>query len=427
MDGIVSMQSFDCVHAANILCIAYGSLPASLFRDDLAGDSPEPHHVIPVIATGSSDKTVRLMHAFSGKFLANIFVGFSPLSIDFHPSCSSKYCTSDESSSQIASTFLPILLVAGMDGSHHILNVATGESLSSWKDHTKYIVHARFSPDAKWIATASYDRSVNLYKAKEGEATSFEWMRRLTFPGCVESLAFIPTTTIAIPTTTASTLIVGSRDDHHLHFIQMRDEEITSTKMNMNQNNDSWVSFVPMDISVDPLGRHVAVYTDASSGRIAIFALPKDIVSEAASKSVEGGNTCNNTTTALGDVDSKISLLKPFSSREKAAGPAALQKSTRLRLVTELFGLDADAYSRPKCMWSPSEPNVLFATSDDGAVIAFNVARNVQRRLEGHTKAVRALASGTVDGFDILFSISFDLSVRVWASEEAKKNKLIQS
>ncbi len=49
-----------------------------------------------------------------------------------------------------------------MDGSVAILDAETGAVLATAKPHTKYLVHAQWSPDGGHIATASYDQTMAL-------------------------------------------------------------------------------------------------------------------------------------------------------------------------------------------------------------------------------------------------------------------------
>lgn len=36
--------------------------------------------------------------------------------------------------------------------------------VTTFKDHSKYVVAVKFSSDGRYLATASHDKSVNLYK-----------------------------------------------------------------------------------------------------------------------------------------------------------------------------------------------------------------------------------------------------------------------
>ncbi|KAJ3045153.1 hypothetical protein HK097_001276, partial [Rhizophlyctis rosea] len=293
------------VHHANILTVTSRTVPTSLFPTLDPSTSPTTH----VILTGSTDKTARITDAKTGALLSRLDHHKSAiLAVDFHPQN-------------------PLnVLTAGMDGAAHIVNIQTGEPLQSFHDHTKYIVRAQFSPfdNGLWLVTASYDRTVQIYKQIPSSSSSptptYQKYHTVTLPGAIESFCFLPPHP---PTHPHITLVLGSRDDHRLHHIDLDPSAPTPTSLktyttNMNQNGDSWVSFVPMDLSPSPSGNFLAVYTDSKAGRIIIFASRSD------------------------------------------------------RQVRNLYGTVADGFSRPRIGWD-KRGRVVVATSDDRQIYLFDV------------------------------------------------------
>jgi WD40 repeat protein len=54
-----------------------------------------------------------------------------------------------------------------MDGHHAIVDIAGDqdkEAVTIFKDHTKYVVCIKWSPDGCFLATVSHDKTINLYK-----------------------------------------------------------------------------------------------------------------------------------------------------------------------------------------------------------------------------------------------------------------------
>lgn len=51
-----------------------------------------------------------------------------------------------------------------MGGEVAVLDIKTGAVLSSMKAHQKYVVAVRWSPDGRYLATASYDQSLTIHK-----------------------------------------------------------------------------------------------------------------------------------------------------------------------------------------------------------------------------------------------------------------------
>ncbi|KAJ3063228.1 hypothetical protein HK102_008536, partial [Quaeritorhiza haematococci] len=287
------LKELSNIHTGNILCVRCCTLPTSLwpahFNNDNNNSSDAVEDTFQAVITSSSDKSIRISDATTGSLitiLPNFGAAFSGsiggraaavaaiLAIDIHP------------------TLPHILLVSGMDGAHHIVDLRTLEPAQSFRDHKKYVVRAQFSPfdDGEWFATGSHDRTVHIYRRTtttttedamntEDDDTSlpdtprYEKVHTLTFRGPVESMCFLPPLD---PNTSdpTSTLVVGTRDDNYLHYIDLTTSgpaPFPHTRINMNTNNDDWVSFTPMHLSPSPSGHHLACFTDSQSGRIIIF------------------------------------------------------------------------------------------------------------------------------------------------------------
>jgi WD40 repeat protein/serine/threonine protein kinase len=57
----------------------------------------------------------------------------------------------------------------GGDAVARVWDAQTGKELLTLKGHTKAVLHAIFSPDGKWLATTSFDKTVKVWDAKTGE------------------------------------------------------------------------------------------------------------------------------------------------------------------------------------------------------------------------------------------------------------------
>ncbi|KAH6572128.1 hypothetical protein BASA50_001118 [Batrachochytrium salamandrivorans] len=243
-------QIYFGIHDANILCVAAVCLPVSSFPD-----LPFQTESFAGILTGSTDQSLRLSEADSGRVIAVLsHQNSSVLSIAPYP-CNNL-----------------IVATTGMDGALHLVNMASQKVLCSWNDHTKYATCSAFSSNGEWLVSGSYDYTINIYRRNSPDATGsdlgFTKRNSISFVGTVESICFLPSDL----STALSTLIVGVRDNHNLLYIDLDDSETFKvTPVNMNANGDAWVSFVPVHISPSPSGHHVAVYTDAKAGRIIIY------------------------------------------------------------------------------------------------------------------------------------------------------------
>ncbi|KAI8923067.1 WD40-repeat-containing domain protein, partial [Entophlyctis helioformis] len=226
--------------------------------------------------------------------------------------------------------------------------------------------------DGLWLATASHDRSLNLYcNTGTVAAPVFTRYRSMPFKGVVESMCFLPSSSSASSSASASTcthtLVAGIRDDNYLHYIDLAgDSEPAVTRVNLNANNDDWVSFTPLCLAPSPSGSHLLVYTDAKAGRLIIY------------------------------------------------------QTRTSRVVRNLWGVEADGMSQPSAVWSPSGRHV-FASSEDGAVVVYDAGDGRRLgRLEGHEGVIRSMVFDAEE--HAVVTCSYDLTVRVWPMSSSTDN-----
>ncbi|KAJ1341235.1 hypothetical protein BSLG_004170 [Batrachochytrium salamandrivorans] len=247
----LAMQASILAFMMPIFCV----WPLSVYQCQASPDLPFQTESFAGILTGSTDQSLRLSEADSGRVIAVLsHQNSSVLSIAPYP-CNNL-----------------IVATTGMDGALHLVNMASQKVLCSWNDHTKYATCSAFSSNGEWLVSGSYDYTINIYRRNSPDATGsdlgFTKRNSISFVGTVESICFLPSDL----STAFSTLIVGVRDNHNLLYIDLDDSETFKvTPVNMNANGDAWVSFVPVHISPSPSGHHVAVYTDAKAGRIIIY------------------------------------------------------------------------------------------------------------------------------------------------------------
>lgn len=359
-DGVFPNQEFkvlEDVHVNNIISVRSQTLPSELFPGSAENGKP----FFKAVITGAADKTVRVSEAESGKLLTILSdFGAAVLSMDFCPSH-------------------PTLLVtSSMDGSHQTVDLETQAVVQRWKDHRKYVTRVGFSLDGEYLVSASYDKTCNIYRREAGtgdgkmlptfdgahdsSAPRYKKVKTITFIGAVESICFLPSPPMSQSNPEGkvySTLVVGSRDDNYLNYIDLIEEEdFPHLRYNVNSNGDDWVSFTPMDLQPSPTGSHVLCFTDQKSGRMIIF-------------------------------------------RARSAGQAK-----------NIYGTENDGFSQPRCAWS-ADGRYIFATSDDFRIWVFEVAsgRNVGQ-LIGHTGIVRDICYDT--DLSAVVSCSFDKTVRMW-------------
>ena len=59
------------------------------------------------------------------------------------------------------------MATGSQDKTARVWEVASGKTLRTIKDHVDFVTAVAYSPDGKWLATGSGDRSVKLYNAAD--------------------------------------------------------------------------------------------------------------------------------------------------------------------------------------------------------------------------------------------------------------------
>ncbi|CAI8053608.1 Transcription initiation factor TFIID subunit 5 [Geodia barretti] len=117
-----------------------------------------------------------------------------------------------------------------MDRLAFILDLSKADEdmvIQKFESHTKYVVRVLWSSSGNFFITASYDKTICVYKLRNDEVELYDIIQKLHFKGVIESLAFCK-----------------------------------CRQMNMNSIGDDYVSFVPMHISFGPNGHFMLISTD---------------------------------------------------------------------------------------------------------------------------------------------------------------------
>jgi len=350
-------ETFSQIHTSNILSIRSQTLLIRNFNDG------EYHFSeIPTIITGSADKSIRLTSLLTGdtfNICSNIHKG-GILCLDFHP------------------IYKNLMLTGSMDSTCTLIDANTLNVVQTFKDHTKYVVRAKFSIDGNKIVTASYDHTINFYEIENGginpilSSTSprtpltptllpkYNKIHSITFGGNIESMCFLPDNQY---------LIVGIRGDNYLHYINLIN--FSDKKYNMNSNGDYWVSFTPMDISPSPHnhGKYLLVSTDDENGRIILF---------------------------------------------------RTHSSQQIYNFYDLENIPDRELTNPRHCWHPNG-KYFFAFGIDSCIRIFDVAsKSIVHKLEGHKDMIRGLWFD--QDRDLLISCGFDKTVKIWSADVSHNN-----
>ncbi|KAF9427900.1 hypothetical protein BGZ94_003898 [Podila epigama] len=342
------------IHSVNIIVARTASVCVKPTWQDLEKDPDMLSKRVPALVTAAVDRTVKftLLDQPHGDDLpGDVFQIQQPhegvvLDMDFHLH------------------HPQLMLTSSMDKTAVLTNTLTGQEHQKFKDHSKFVIRAKFALDGAMFITASHDRTVNFYRQdltsmqNPDHLPNYSLDKTLTFKGAVEALCVLPMSNNRSPT-----VVIGTRDDNYLHYIDLT--TYTTVRYNMNVNKDDWVSFTPMDISASPHndGAYLLVSTDAPTGRQILFR-----------------------------TDSALQLFN-------------------------YYGVPTDGFSTPRHVWE-KHGKYFYVTGNDNKIYCFDVGtQKIVGTLDGHKAVVRSLFMDNEQ--NTLISCSFDKTVRSWVNSSA--------
>ncbi|KAG5463098.1 MAG: WD40-repeat-containing domain protein [Olpidium bornovanus] len=381
--------AFEDIHNTNVIIVRTHELefPATfLDRGGAGGEEAqgeeEGKRTRRVVVSAAADRTVKLSAAEDGEVLSICDHHRGPvLCLDFHPE------------------HARLMATGSMDSSVALVDAATGRVMQRMRDHTKYVSRLAFTPGAaEHLVTGSYDGTLVVYRrvasfAPAGEDLvernwadaaeagivpagwpAYRMAHRFKFKGRIDALAVLPRS--------PNTVVVGVRDDNYLHYINL--DALEDVKVNMNVNDDDWVSFSAVDISPSPSGEYVLVTTSAPTGRLILFETHT-------SRQVRN-------------------FYDPWLCSASAPGDVA------------------NELGQPRSLWHPSGRYV-YSTAGGMVIRVFSVASTeCVAELSGHKGVVRALwyqSDGGGRSGDRLVSCGFDKTIRYWDTEDAEDEEMV--
>jgi len=217
--------NFDKLHANNVVTVKFNPHDPNMFASGGATSQI-------VLSTLEGEVTKTLESAGSGALLY----------VDFHP------------------TDPRLLLNSWMDGSHAINNIEDGSVVQGFKDHTKFLTKAIWSPCGQLFATCSHDYSVKLYRVDEEGHWALSGQH--VFNAVVESICFGP-----------GALAVAVREDYRIHYIDL-ETNLVSFQSTSNIAGDTHVWCSVLDISLSPCSNFLLCCTDKSKNIVMPFKGP---------------------------------------------------------------------------------------------------------------------------------------------------------
>ncbi|KAL7413766.1 WD40-repeat-containing domain protein [Mrakia frigida] len=330
------------VHLANILTVTSHDVPIRTFDTSTASYTSR---LQPSLLTTASDKSLKITDLHSGEAEA-IFNHHKAaiLSVATHP------------------TQPRLIVTASMDSTAKLLDLVTRKVLQTFS-HQKFVVKAVFSSTGKWLATASYDRTIKLYSLVPpaprvvsylddpdepnedplGKDVEDRWELRkvIETKSNPEGLVFGPTDE------DGAWLAFTTREDNYIKYLMLpstpkplgegddaTEEPFEIKRFNLNPNGDDHLSFSVLSLALHPGGKHIALLT---------------------------GNHASGNLSRI--------FLYPFLDGE--------------RKLTLWTGASCDEFSSPRMAWFP-DGSAVAVTSDDGAVRVVDLQGRVRSTIAAH-------------------------------------------
>ncbi|CAK9780152.1 WD40 repeat-like protein [Cutaneotrichosporon oleaginosum] len=284
-DKLRSDRAFEHITDGNLTAVAVADLPRRSFNTATA--EYETRHARSIVV-GGADRTIRIVDWESGE-VVQMLQGKAPvLCLAIHPK-NSRYVVS-----------------GGMDGALMLWDTVTHTALQTFSG-AKFVVRVSFSKDGRWLAAASYDKSVSVYEAlgaaqhtETGDEDADAWLhaldpnddadaaadpelryelkKRVVTQGNPEALLFHPA---------SSWLMYTQRESPELHYLGLPSspstegwEWPTRTKSFNAHALDTHVSFAVLDLALHPSGRLIGAITGDHAGpgaeRILLYGVEPD-------------------------------------------------------------------------------------------------------------------------------------------------------
>eukprot|EP00300_Choanocystis_sp_HF-7_P004689 c13654_g1_i3.p1 GENE.c13654_g1_i3~~c13654_g1_i3.p1 ORF type:complete len:335 (+),score=69.02 c13654_g1_i3:47-1006(+) len=213
------------------------------------------------LASGSSDKAVRIATTIQ------------------NPDSTVKHTITPHTAGVLDLDWNPIneklLLTSSMDRSHVVTNIDTILNQSPeqstatallhdhlphqvFRDHTKFVNRGRWNLDGQSFVTISHDSTLGVYSLDEDASTDlgfhFAKTHRINFAAqCLEGLTFIQ----------KDKCLVTKREDYRLYQLDLVTQNLTH--LNMNERQDTHVSFTALDVIASPTSPNYAVVITGQS------------------------------------------------------------------------------------------------------------------------------------------------------------------
>lgn len=265
------------LHPSNILLLRSILLPTRRFDTSL----PDPDFVTsltPCLLTSGADKRVLFSLPDSGEVIEALEPAARPglpdgghtapvLDVAQHPRENRE------------------LITVGMDGRVILWDLLLRKPvLQRSKDHARFVVRCVWSEDGEWLATAGYDKKINIYQREVGQSDrmdddteedgievqplniSLTLRQSIVTQSNPEAIVFLLNDAQPpdVPGSTSPWLVWTQRDDCHVNCLQVGVADAQATSMRFNTNpspTDTHVSYSLLSLALHPTLRLLSIVT----------------------------------------------------------------------------------------------------------------------------------------------------------------------
>lgn len=230
-------RTLDYLHLGNILSVVPVTYPG------VAGAC---------IATTGADKRVVITHLATGD-VVGMLEPSAPQDTQPHGHHAAVLCFAQHTTNP------RYAVTSGMDGMLVVWDLAHDTPIQTLRDHRRFAVRVAFSQDARFLASASYDKTIHIYEDEQGR-----YVRRhtITLTSNPEALLFVR----GAPDQAGERpwLVYTVRDSVMLHYVGMPTHTTAWDVLTYNTNpdpDDFHASYSLLDLAMHPSGQYISAQT----------------------------------------------------------------------------------------------------------------------------------------------------------------------
>lgn len=204
------------------------------------------------IATTGADKRVVITHLATGD-VVGMLEPSAPKKAEPHGHHAAVLCFAQHSTNPLYA------VTSGMDGMLVVWDLAHDAPIQTLRDHHRFAVRVAYSHDARFLASAGYDKTIHIYEDEQG---CYVRRHTITLTSNPEALLFVR----GAPDQAGERawLVYTVRDSVMLHYVAMPTDTTAWDMLTYNTNpdpDDFHASYSLLDLALHPSGQYISAQT----------------------------------------------------------------------------------------------------------------------------------------------------------------------